>query len=245
MDELKDNRAVLMLDQEKGVLPLTSLVQEALMIAASFAKNPRPILVIKQNLYNAQRLYEKIIPLLGESGCALFGADESLRVEAIASSPEMTAQKVETLASLLDDSCRVVITCVPAFVRQLPLPEHFRSGCIHLKTGDIADMNELKNRLLAGGYIRTSHIDQPLSFAQRGGIIDVYSINYDEPLRIEFFDTEIDSIRFFDVTTQKTVRTADEVFIVPASDVLFTAEEVNEIRTKADAGKVSFIRCRN
>ena len=234
MDELKDNRAVLMLDQEKGVLPLTSLVQEALMIAASFTKNPRPILVIKQNLYNAQRLYEKIIPLLGESGCALFGADESLRVEAIASSPEMTAQKVETLASLLDDSCRVVITCVPAFVRQLPLPEHFRSGCIHLKTGDIADMNELKNRLLAGGYIRTSHIDQPLSFAQRGGIIDVYSINYDEPLRIEFFDTEIDSIRFFDVTTQKTVRTADEVFIVPASDVLFTAEEVNEIRTKAE-----------
>jgi transcription-repair coupling factor (superfamily II helicase) len=97
------------------------------------------------------------------------------------------------------------------------------------------NMNELKRRLMAGGYQQTAHIDQPLCFAYRGGIIDVFSINYENPIRIEFFDTEIESIRFFDVATQKTLERVDEVRIVPASDVLFTA--VAEYRQKRLRGE--------
>ncbi|MBQ1467360.1 MAG: transcription-repair coupling factor, partial [Solobacterium sp.] len=107
------------------------------------------------------------------------------------------------------------------------------SGCIELKVGDRLDMEELKRRLRAGGYFQTTHIDQPLSFAARGGIVDVFSINYDLPVRIEFFDDEIDSIRFFDVETQKTALPADKVKIVPANTVLFTDEEVSVIEQKA------------
>ena len=88
-------------------ISLSSLISEALVIAASYRQKPRPMLVIKQNLYNAQRLYDRISTLLPESECALFGADESLRVESIASSPQMTAVKVETMASLLADPCQV------------------------------------------------------------------------------------------------------------------------------------------
>ena len=58
-------------------------------------------------------------------------------------------------------------------------------------------MHVFKQKLLSGGYQKTSHIDQPLTFATRGGIVDVYSINYDSPIRIEFFDTEVESIRLF------------------------------------------------
>ncbi|MBQ1285963.1 MAG: hypothetical protein IIY19_05925, partial [Lachnospiraceae bacterium] len=115
----------------------------------------------------------------------------------------------------------------------LPDPETFASGCIELKVGDRLDMEELKRRLRAGGYFQTTHIDQPLSFAARGGIVDVFSINYDLPVRIEFFDDEIDSIRFFDVETQKTALPADKVKIVPANTVLFTEEEVSIIEQKA------------
>ena len=92
--ELDGNPAVMRLDEGRGVLPMTSLIQEALVIAASYRHHPRPVLVVKQNLYQAQRLYERVRSLLGEEECALFGADESLRVEAIAVSPEMTAGKV-------------------------------------------------------------------------------------------------------------------------------------------------------
>ena len=229
LKELDGNPAVRKLDAGKGPLPLASLIEEALVIAVSYRRNPRPILVVKHSLYGAQRLYERLSTLLGESACALFGADESLRVEAIAASPEMTAAKVETLASLLENPCQVVVTCPSGFLRQLPSPEVFRDACIPVKTGDTLSMEDLKRRLRAGGYTETSHIDQPLSFAARGGIVDVYSINYEQPVRIEFFDDEVDSIRFFDASTQKTVLPVNEVKIVPASDILFSEVQKQEM----------------
>ena len=199
----------------------------------SFKEKKRSILVVKNNLYNAQRLYDRISTLLPESECALFGVDESLRVEAIASSPEMIANKVDTLSSLLEDNHKVVITCVSGLLRFLPFPEDFKEGCIHLKVGQEVDVEELKRKIRGSGYYQTSHIDQPLCFASRGGIIDIYSINYDYPIRIEFFDTEIESIRFFDVATQKTIEPIEEVRIVPASDVIFSHQQIEEIQSKA------------
>ena len=231
-EEMKDNPASEALNRGKNI-PLTSLIEEALVISSAYMKKPRGMIVIKQNLYHAQRLYDRISSLLNEDECALFGADESLRVEAIASSPEMTAVKTETLASLLKNPDQVVITCPSGLLRQLPFPSDFRDGCIHLKTGDEMNMNELKRKLMAGGYQQSAHIDQPLCYAYRGGIIDVFSINYENPVRIEFFDTEIESIRFFDVVTQKTIQTVDEVDIVPASDIIFTDAQIETINKKA------------
>lgn len=234
-EALQDNPAVVQLNQEKGPLAYSSLIQEAVTIAMSYKEKKRPILVVKNNLYNAQRLYDRMATLLSEKECALFGADESLRVEAIASSPEIIANKVDTLASLLEDPNKVIITCPSGLLRFLPQPEDFKEGCIQLKVGQEADVEELKRKLRAAGYYQASHIDQPLCFASRGGILDVYSINYENPIRIEFFDTEIESIRFFDVATQKTIVPIQEVKIVPASDLYFTKEQVEEIKQKAKA----------
>lgn len=226
---LDDNPVVLKLDNNKGPLPLISFIEEALVIATSYKKNPRPMIIIKNNLYNAQRLYERIISFLSEEECALFGADESLRVEAIASSPEMRANKVETLASLLKNPNQIVVTCPSGILRHLPSPELFKEGCFTLKVGNIEDPEELKRKLIKIGYYQTSHIDQPLTFASRGGVIDIFSINHTQPVRIEFFDDEIESIRFFDVETQKTIVPIEEIDIVPANDLLFSDSDSNEI----------------
>lgn len=226
---LDDNPVVLKLDNNKGPLPLISFIEEALVIATSYKKNPRPMIIIKNNLYNAQRLYERIISFLSEEECALFGADESLRVEAIASSPEMRANKVETLASLLKNPNQIVVTCPSGILRHLPSPELFKEGCFILKVGNIEDPEELKRKLIKIGYYQTSHIDQPLTFASRGGVIDIFSINHTQPVRIEFFDDEIESIRFFDVETQKTIVPIEEIDIVPANDLLFSDSDSEEI----------------
>lgn len=234
LSKLKRNPVVEGLLKGKRTMPLTSLVEEALIISAYYTLKPQPILIVKKNLYSAQRLYERIAGFLEEGECALFGVDESLRVEAIASSPEMKAAKVETLAALTENPCRVVVTNVPGFLRQLPLPEVFSEACVSLSVGQTIDPEELKRKLRQGGYGETTHIDQPLSFAARGGIVDVYSINYEQPIRIEFFDDEVESIRFFDVRSQRTMFPVDQIRIVPASDVLFTPEMAKEIRRKAE-----------
>ena len=91
LEKLQNNPAIALLEKERGTVPLSSLIEEALIISAYHQISGRGILVIKENLYAAQRLYDRVSSLLCESDCALFGANESLRVEAIAASPEITA----------------------------------------------------------------------------------------------------------------------------------------------------------
>lgn len=226
LGRLAHNPAVAACTRQEAFLSASSLTEEALILAASYAQNPRPMLIIKNNLYTAQRLAEKLKSLLSPQVCALFSVEESMRVEAIAASPEATAEKVETLNRLLNEDQLICVTHASALVRYLPSPAQFKLCTILLKTGMEVSMNDLKRTLIAAGYQQTARVDQPLCFASRGGIIDIYSINSDAPVRIEFFDTEIDSIRTFDIATQRTVQVLSEAEIVPASDLLLDDDQI-------------------
>ncbi|MBQ1304855.1 MAG: transcription-repair coupling factor, partial [Erysipelotrichales bacterium] len=91
----------------------------------------------------------------------------------------------------------------------------------------------IMEKLRRMGYRLTDHVEQPLTYAYRGEILDVFSVQNDHPLRVEFFDDEIDSLRYFDLDSQMTVEKAKSSVIIPASDRLFTAEEIEEIREKS------------
>ncbi|MEO2566035.1 IclR family transcriptional regulator C-terminal domain-containing protein, partial [Clostridium tertium] len=75
-----------------------------------------------------------------------------------------------------------------------------------------------------------NYVDKPCTYACRGGIIDIFSLEYDYPIRIEFFDTEIESIRFFNEQTQRTIRSIDSVEIGPATDILLTNQQIETIK---------------
>ena len=117
-----------------------------------------------------------------------------------------------------------------------------------MKTGGILERDDLIDWLNRAGYERVSHIEQALSYAVRGSIVDVFSVNYSRPLRIEFFDNEIDSLRFFDINTQSTIETVPEATICFAKDVFFSEEDrekiLNAIRNPVGAVELDleFIR---
>ena len=232
LESLKNNPEVLRLDSGKDISD-NSWMQQALVVAASYQFDPRPIVYVCQNLYNAQRFYERVLSILGEDRCVLFGVEDSLRVEAIASSPEMMAAKVEALDKIIHDNKKIIICNSSALVRYLPNIEVFKECCIEIHQDMEIEMEQLKLLLIKAGYQQVTHIDTPLTFAVRGGIIDVYSINYDDPIRIEFFDNIIDSIRFFDCLTQKTIKNISKAKIICASDILFSDKQVELIEYKA------------
>ena len=207
----------------------SSLSEEALILAASYIQHPRPMLIIKNNAYTAQRMAEKMKNLISEQKCVLFAVEESLRIEAIASSPEAAAERVETLNRLLTEENLICVTHASALIRYLPSPQQFMECTIGLETGMEVSLNALRRTLIQAGYQQTARVDQPLCFASRGGILDVYSVNSDAPVRIEFFDTEIDSIRTFDIATQRTKEVIGSTKIVPASDFLLTDEQITQI----------------
>ena len=225
--QLLNNEAVLSLWKKQNHLGNLSITEEALLYAALFAKEPRQILIVKSNAYEVIQLYERMACYMDE--VMMLNMEDSLRVEAIASSPEQRAIQMETMAKLSGDEPFVCIMNTASAVRYLPSPDIFKQCFIRLKRDDIQDYDELKQALFLAGYTPVKRVDQPLTYASRGGIIDVYSINYDHPIRIEFFDNEIESIRIFDISSQRTIEKIDEVTIVPAGSYLFSDEQISEI----------------
>ena len=88
---------------------------------------------------------------------------------------------------------------------------------------------ELRQKLIHSGYQMIQRVDEPFYYSKRGGVIDVYSIQYDNPIRIEFFDDEIESLRFFDKNTQRSLERVKEVTILPATDLLYPDDEVKGV----------------
>lgn len=235
LKRLGDNPAVDHFIDQSAKLGNLSLIEEALIIAAAFQKQPQSMLIVKNNYYTAQRLVERLTPLV-EAQVLFFGVEESLRIETIARSPEMRAAQMECLAALQQAKPLICVTHSAGVMRYLCDPKQFLHHTISLQTGAEYPLKQLKQALLAAGYDPVARVDQPLCFASRGGIIDVYSIQYDRPIRIEFFDNEIESIRFFDIATQRTTAIVDHVQIIPASEYLFSPDEIAVIERECAQG---------
>ncbi len=206
-------------------------MEETLMIASTYEKKKESMLIVKHNLYSAQQLYERLSPLLKDK-VLLFSVEESMRIEALSENNEVVANKIEALYRLLHEDDLVVISHVGAYTKFLPDPKVFAQHIVDLKVDQEISYDDLKRTLFEAGYEKVSYVDQPLTYATRGGIIDVFSMNYDLPLRIEFFDNIIDSIRFFDITTKKTVKQIKEATVICASDILFSKTEEQQIIDK-------------
>lgn len=184
------------------------------------------VLILTKNNYFANKLYNLFTSIIDKNDVILMPSDELIRVEYISQSKEMLAQQVDSLNKIIDSKHKIIISSIQACFRYYPSKEIFINSKINLKIGDHIDLEILKKKLAEIGYYRVNKIDQTLQFASRGDILDIYSLNYDDPIRIEFFDNEIEQIRFFNVGTQTSFSKANEVEILPATINLLNEEEL-------------------
>lgn len=232
LDILKKNPAVEALLQKKGSFVVDETLGISLLVSAAYLERPEPYYLVAANLYHAQKIYDLISSFVGEEHCLFFPMDEMLRVEAVSASKEMLAQRLYVLHALEEKPCSILITHVAGAVRYLPSPKLFHDSYLHFAIGKTYDLGKIKEQLSKMGYQRTNKIDQSLQFAMRGDILDISSVNHDSPIRIEFFDNEIESIRYFDMATQRSNIEIEEVDILPASDLIFTGEERMHVQEK-------------
>lgn len=221
LDLLIEDEAYLKFEQSIEPLGALSEIEETLLLTTSFVHNDKTMIVVKENLYSAQQFYNRVYPLLKED-VLLFAMEDSLRVEELASSPNIYGSQMEVLSKVVNDnSKKFVITHPSAIIRYLPEKEVFKNSLLSLEVDQSYSLTEIKEKLIRLGYRQINRVDQPLTFSYRGGVIDVFSIQYDNPIRIEFFDDEIESIRFFDIATQKTIYKVDKIEIVPACTLIY------------------------
>ncbi len=120
----------------------------------------------------------------------------------------------------LDDGGITVITTVDAFLDGMPSLQEIAKRRIHVQGTGTLDFIKLQEKLSAMGYEREDEIEGPGQFAVRGGILDVFPLTEELPVRIELWGDEVDSIRTFDVESQRSIENLDEVDIYPAAEFL-------------------------
>ena len=216
----------------KGRFVVDDGIGIALLTAAAYKKKEGQYLLVTSNLYKAQKLYNLLCSFLNEKDVMLFPADELVRSETITQSKEMVAHRLYVLDQLLKGRGKIVVANVSSVSRYLPDPVLFSNYSINLKVGEHYSISDLKKKLVVSGYANVSKVDQSLEFASRGDILDVFSVNTDNPVRIEFFDDEIESIRYFDIAKQTSIEKIESVSILPASDFLLSEDEIKNASEK-------------
>lgn len=144
---------------------------------------------------------------------------------------QLTGERLRCIQKIIaaqDNKTNItVITTIDGCVDMLMPLQRYRDNIIHFKNSDIIDTEKLISKLVGIGYTRVPMIDGQGQFAVRGGIIDIFSYTDETPVRIELWDDEIDSIRFFDVESQRSVEKIQTYDVFPATEWILSDDETD------------------
>lgn len=187
----------------------------------------------------AQKWVNDLQTWLPEKDIILFPSTEWLPFEVLSRSQETTADRIKVLSSLLTENegfsnSKIIVAPIQAISRRLFRPERWRQHCILFKTGEGYSLPELIRLLVEAGYEREETVEGRGQFALRGGILDIAPHDR-EPVRIEFFDEEIDSIRVIDLETQKSLGNLTEALIVPVQEYVISSNEQQTLKWEIKA----------
>lgn len=212
------------------------------LTASIYQQMDRPIMLVTHNLLQAQKLYDDIVNLLSEKDVFLFPANELIAAELSIASPELKAQRMEALNHWSKEARGILIVPISGLKKIIPPKSQWRHYQLSLKLGEDIDIDKMLTTLVKMGYARTEMVTTPGEFSVRGGIIDIYPLTEADPLRIELFDTEIDSIRYFSLDDQRSKEKIKEVLIGPATEILLDDDNLSRIISKLEEGLAKSLR---
>lgn len=156
-------------------------------------------------------------------------------------SPELKAQRIEALNYWSTHKTGIMIVPMAGLRKILPPPSHWKNYQLSLAIGDDLTEDQLK-RFVQMGYVRSEMVSSPGEFSVRGGIIDIYPLTEADPVRIELFDTEVDSIRTFSLEDQRSKEKLTEISIGPATEIPLESEHFETIIEKLEKGLGSSLK---
>lgn len=192
-------------------------------------------LVIARSEAEAAELYKDLTFFAGDERVIKVAACELMFYDAEAKSRDVTGLRIEAVNRLVSNPLgKIVVASPEALVGVTVSADVWKSSAVSLKSGDEIEPDELKRRLVSLGYRSEDMVEGAGQFSVRGGIFDVFPFTVDNPLRMEFFDTEIDSIRTFDIETQRTIDRAECFEAVPASELSVKGDVADKLVLKLE-----------
>ncbi len=189
-----------------------------LLITSNEAKSKKYEEEIKSYTDNIDRLHPK----------------EFLLYNVDALSKDVEYKRTDILDKIIHSKKQIVTASINSLLTRVMSKDRFKDSIIELKYGNSYDLNELRSNLVKLKYESVDAIEGVGQFSVRGGIIDIFSPSEKNPVRIEFFDDEIDSIRSLDLKTQRSVKNLKAIRIIPCSDLIFQKDEIKKILFEID-----------
>ena len=197
----------------------------------SYDKN---ILVVTPNIYKAQKVYDELSNLVDNNLLGFFPQDEFVTTEMLAVSEEFKFERINTIKKTIDNKKNIVVTNTTGLLKYELPKNKWVNGQIKLSKGDTIDLTKIAKLLVSYGYKRGLTVEKQGDFSLRGSILDIYPSTESKPIRIDFFDDEVDTIRFFDVDTQRSTVQTKTCSILPINEFFYSDDEFNVIKAKVD-----------
>lgn len=180
----------------------------------AFASKYKRILIVSHTEIKARELCESI------QGALYYPAKDFIFYSADICGTQMSGDRLRVINRLMSDDRLVVVTTIDGCLDKLMPASVYRRYTMEFAVGSELDMDEVCENLVRMGYERCAQVESAGQFAVRGGILDIFTFTDENPLRIELWDTEIDSIRSFDAESQRSVEPLDSVMIFPATELI-------------------------
>lgn len=198
----------------------TALAWHVARAAEAYGK---PLLLVTRDNHSAQQAVSDLQTLLGNATGSLpvvpFPDWETLPYDQFSPHPDLISQRLAALHRLPTLARGIVVVPVQTLLQRLAPLSYIVGGSFDLKVGQRLDMDAEKRRLESAGYRNVPQVMDPGDFAVRGGLLDVFPMGADAPLRIELLDEDIDSIRAFDPESQRSLDKVDAVQMLPGREV--------------------------
>ena len=206
-----------------------NITTKALEIYNEFVKSNKNVVVITQDKAEAEELFSLITTL--EKETYIYPEIDILKRHT-AKSNDLVQNSIKVLENLVSKVPSIIIIPIEASYRTLKDPEKFLNTTFEINLDTVINFEDLQKKLVNMGYNRVDSVDVVGEFSKRGSIVDIFSPLNEKPIRLDFFDDELDSIRTFDEITQKSLEKVENVTIYPTNDFFLTNEEKDIVVTK-------------
>lgn len=177
-----------------------------------------PLVVITSNAFEAQRLLEEIPYFSPDLTVNLLPDWETLPYDVFSPHPDLISERLATLYQISQNVCDVVIVPIATALLRFPPVAYLSAHTFMLKKGQHLNLDALRNQCAQAGYHHVSQVISPGEFSVRGGLVDLFPMGSVLPYRIDLFDDEVETIRTFDIDTQRSLYPVPEIRLLPARE---------------------------
>jgi transcription-repair coupling factor (superfamily II helicase) len=207
---------------------------KSLLITEHFKKNRSNTVVIVPTDKDCEAVKSDIAFFGGEDiPVHIFPEYNILPFKSLSYHSHISTERIKTLYRMIENGYpSIIITTANATIQKIIPREELSAYAELLMKNEDIEREDLIAKLISGGYQRTPIVEEPGEFSVRGGIIDIFSPLYTDPLRVEFFGDTVESLRFFSSGTQRKINDIDEAIILPATEAIVSKKNANGILSR-------------